>query len=155
MSITINLNHKKIKISDDVIKIMTSYMQLDKKDCEAGGILIGRESKETGNIIIEHATKPYKKDKRSRHFFHRRDKSHVDFFNNLYVKYNNIYGYIGEWHTHPEDFPNYSGIDLNNWNKISKMNEDKEKIYYHIIVGNREVRVWEYKYPFRQTFRIY
>ncbi len=28
-------------------------------------------------------------------------------------------GYMGEWHTHPEDHPTPSGIDLRNWLDIT------------------------------------
>lgn len=156
MSLTIDLKDKKIKIDDSVLDLMISYRQLNKVDCEAGGIIIGRENKETGNIIIEYATEPYKRDRRTKAFFHRKDRKHLEIFNKLYTQHNNIYAYIGEWHTHPEDYPNYSGIDINNWNNISKQNEDKNKIYYHIIVGNREIRIWEYRRSFnKKANRVY
>lgn len=155
MSITINLENKKIKIDSSVLNVINYYKQLNIKDCEAGGILIGRENKETGNLIIEYATEPYDKDKRTRMSFHRKDKKHIEFYNKLYKDYNSIYAYIGEWHTHPEDYPNYSCIDINNWKKISKSNEDKDKIYYHVIVGNKEIRIWEYIYNLKYAKRIY
>lgn len=155
MSITIDLGNKKIKIDSSVLNAINYYKQLNIKDCEAGGILISRENKETGNLIVEYATEPYDKDKRTRTSFHRKDKKHIEFYNKLYKDYNAIYAYIGEWHTHPEDYPNYSYIDINNWKKISKSNQDKEKIYYHLIVGNKEIRVWEYIYNSKHAKRIY
>lgn len=144
MSITIDLEDKKIKINANVIDLMNSYKQLNINDCEAGGILIGRESKETGNTIIEYATEPYHKDKRTRNSFLRKDKKHIQFYKQLYEENNGIYAYIGEWHTHSEDYPNYSRIDSNNWNKISNKNNDKDKVYYHVIVGNKEIRAWQF-----------
>ncbi|MGK0467247.1 Mov34/MPN/PAD-1 family protein [Clostridium sp.] len=155
MCIIINLQNKKIKIDDGIVKLISCYKQIDRKDCEAGGILIGRENKETGNLIVEYATEPYDKDKRKRMSFYRKDKKHIDFYNKLYEDYTGIYAYIGEWHSHPEDYPNYSSIDINNWKKISKINVDKEKIYYHLIVGNKEIRVWEYHYNSKLAKRIY
>lgn len=155
MCIVIELKNKKIKIEDNVLNLINSYKQLNRRDCEAGGILIGRENKESGNIIIEYASEPYEKDKRTRTSFYRQDKKHVEFYNDLYSKNNEIYAYIGEWHTHPEDYPNYSSKDINNWKRISKINNDKEKVYYHLILGNKEIRVWEYIYNLKDAKRVY
>ena len=155
MCIIIDLEDKKIKINESIVKFISCYKQLNRKDCEAGGILIGRENKETGNIIIEYATEPYDKDKRKRTSFYRKDKIHIEYYNRLYEDYNGIYAYIGEWHTHPENYPNYSSVDINSWKKIAKSNKDKEKKYYHLIVGIKEIRVWEYSYGSKYAERIY
>jgi integrative and conjugative element protein (TIGR02256 family) len=155
VSITIELEDKKIKLVTSVVDLMNSYKQLNIRDCEAGGILIGRENKETGNIIVEYATEPYHKDIRTRNFFYRKDKKHILFYKKLYKENNGIYAYIGEWHTHPEDFPDYSCLDINNWRGIANINDDKYKVYYHIIVGNKEIRVWEYSCILQNAKRIY
>jgi integrative and conjugative element protein (TIGR02256 family) len=155
MDIIIELDNKKIKIVSSVVDLMNSYKQTNAWDFEAGGILIGRENIETGNIIIEYATEPYCKDKRQRNFFYRKDKRHIEYFRKLHEENNGIYAYVGEWHTHPEDYPNYSCIDINNWSKISNINDDKEKIYYHIIIGKKEVRAWEYSFLSKEAKRIY
>lgn len=155
MDIIIKTETKIIKIVSSVVAKMNSYRQLNKRDCEAGGILIGRENIETGNLIIEYITEPYKKDKRTRILFYRKDKKHIEFYNKLYKAHNGIYAYIGEWHTHPQDCPKYSWIDLKNWERISKMNEDKERTYYHVIVGNKEITVWEYNLRNKKAKRIY
>ncbi len=155
MSIVIELIDKKIKIDDNVVDLIVKYKQLNRRDYEAGGILIGRENKESGNLIIDYATEPYDKDERTRTSFIRKDKKHIDFYNKLYEEHNGIYAYMGEWHSHPEDFPNYSTIDINNWKRISKINENKEKLYYHIIVGNKSTGIWEYKYNSRDAKRIF
>ena len=74
MSINVQLNGRSIKISDEVLELFNRYRQLKKNDCEAGGILIGRENIDSGNLIIEYATEPYKRDKRTRYSFIRKDK---------------------------------------------------------------------------------
>lgn len=144
MSITIKLRDRSIKITDDVLNLMNTYRQLKNVDFEAGGMLIGRENINTNNLIIEYATEPYKKDKRKRYSFIRRDKEHISFFNKIYNENGKIYCYIGEWHTHPEKHPSYSSIDLKNWTKIAKSNSDKEKVYYHLILGEDSICIWEY-----------
>jgi integrative and conjugative element protein (TIGR02256 family) len=155
MDITIAIDNKKIKVDKNVVSLISSYRQHNFDDCEAGGILIGRESIDTGNIIIEYATQPFDSDKRTRTLFHRIDKKHIEYYNDLYEKNNGIYAYIGEWHTHAEDYPNYSFLDIKNWKRISNMNKDKQKKYFHIIVGIKEIRVWEYRYNSRKAIRVY
>lgn len=112
------------------------------KACEAGGILIGRENAGNTNLVIEYITEPMSKDKRSRYRFLRQDTGHIDFFEKLYNENEGIYGYIGEWHTHPENIPHYSFIDSNNWRRIGK--KIKSEKQYHLIVGIQEIGIWEY-----------
>ena len=54
--------------------------------------------------------------------------------------YNGVYAYWGEWHTHPEDIPHYSIIDLKNWKRIGK--EDPKGVQYHIIAGRKAFSIW-------------
>lgn len=143
MSFVVDLGSNKLKITDNVIKIITKYRQSRLTDFEAGGILIARQCVETENIIIEFATEPMEEDYRSRTSYNRRDQGHVEYFDQLYKSNNGIYGYIGEWHTHPESIPNYSGIDSSNWARIAK-DHDKKMKYYHIILGIKNLCLWEY-----------
>ena len=54
-----------------------------------------------------------------------------------------IYCYIGEWHTHDEDLPNYSRLDLKNWKKIMKESPGNIE-HFHIIVGSKAIRIWKF-----------
>lgn len=151
MSVTISNLGYKIKIKDEVINIMKSYKQLQTSDCEAGGMLIGYETL-NGDIIIEYATKPYRWDKRSRYSFYRKDKKHNRILQSIWEKQGNIHVYIGEWHTHPEDYPKYSSQDKNNWIQIGdKM--DKEK-FIHIILGKNEIGIWKYNANTEKILKI-
>ena len=133
---------RKIKICNSILQIMYKYIQIVRKSCEAGGILIGRENSGNSNLIIEYVTEPMASDKRSRCRFSRKDKGHLEFFKKVYEENSEIYGYIGEWHTHPENIPHYSFIDANNWKKIGE--EMKDRNQYHIIVGIQQDGIWEY-----------
>ena len=88
-------------------------------------------------------TAPMPKDKRSRYRFVRKDKEHLNFFNEQYELSDGTIRYIGEWHTHPEDIPSYSSIDLKNWKEISGKS-NVEDIYYHLIAGRTGLGVWMY-----------
>lgn len=141
MSVTISNLGYKIKIKDEVIKILKSYRQLNRSDYEAGGMLIGYETL-NGDIIIEFVTEPFKRDKRKRFSFDRIDKKHNNTLKSIWETQGNIHIYIGEWHTHPENHPNYSLKDKKNWNRIGKK-LDKDK-FIHMIVGNSSIGIWEY-----------
>ena len=77
----------------------------------------------------------------------REDKGHIDYYNKLFENYGGIYLYVGEWHTHPEEYPRYSIMDAANWRRISKTLPKNVK-QFHIIVGNKALRVWEYSRGF-------
>lgn len=137
----INYDKVKIKICHNIIETLSNYIQKGRCSIESGGILIGKENESDNNIIINHITTPMLRDKSKYDRFLRRDKKHLEVFNNLYVSSSKTLRYIGEWHTHPEAIPNFSYLDENNWNKItcdSKNNND----YFHIIVGYEAIRVW-------------
>ncbi len=138
----IEYGDRKIKFCNNILQVIQKYVQSERKSCEAGGILIGRENCGNSNLIIEFITEPMTADQRSRSRFLRKDKRHLDFFKKLYEENEGVYGYMGEWHTHPEIIPQYSFIDSNNWKKIGK--EMKGGIQYHIIAGIQEVGIWEY-----------
>ena len=110
---------------------------------KAGGILLGRQNISNNNIIIEHHTEPMHGDYQTRLRFLRRDPGHLSFFQELYNNSNGTIGYIGEWHTHPEDIPQYSIIDLKNWRKIHGKSGTNQ-VQYHLIAGRNAVAIWKY-----------
>lgn len=126
-------NNKAIAINKEIIEIFKKYLQDKNYKKEAGGILVGRENNE--KISIDFATEPMKKDKRKKNRFYRKDLKHIDFFNNIREIKGNIYGYIGEWHTHYEEDPTPSSIDIENWNNILKESEEEKYSTINIIVG--------------------
>ena len=147
-SITLIFNEKKIKLCQNVINTMLKYIQKGFFSKEAGGILMGKENKSNENIIINHITVPMSKDERKHNRFIRKDKRHIELFENLYKESDETLRYIGEWHTHPEAIPNFSSIDLKNWKKISK-DSNVDNNYYHIIVGYEAIRMWEINNTFQ------
>lgn len=130
-----------IKIPDEIIDIFYEHIQWTKRHCESGGIIIGRENLNDDNIILEKVTKPMKRDYRSPIKYIRKDKGHIDFYKTLYNNSHGIYAYFGEWHTHPQDKPLYSLVDLTTWRKISK--ESPKRMQYHIIVGRKYITFWK------------
>lgn len=138
--IVFNDSVRKIKITENITNLFKQYIQ-DGKEPESGGILIGREDKNNGNLIIEYATYPMKKDIRKRYRFYRKDKGHIEYYNKIYKENNGIYAYVGEWHTHPENIPEPSFIDKKNWKKIWNQKEDGD--LFNVIVGTKEIIIWK------------
>lgn len=137
-----------IKISDKMLLLIKTHIQDDYTKSESGGVLIARENISNSNLIIEHMTTPFTGDLQSRFGYTRQDKQHVMIFQNLYQENAGIYFYIGEWHTHPEQIPNYSSVDEKNWKRIAKENAE-ENIFYHLIAGTIAFRIWKYGRSFR------
>ena len=131
---------RKIKISPLVICIFEKYIQKGCGSLEAGGIIIGKENLSNNDLVFVSATEPLKRDIRRKYRFHRKDKGHVTLFNRIYDESRQIHRYIGEWHTHPEKIPNYSGMDLKNWERIAKDLKNVE-YFYHVIIGNKAYKV--------------
>ncbi|MBQ4069439.1 MAG: Mov34/MPN/PAD-1 family protein [Lachnospiraceae bacterium] len=138
---------KTIKICEDVLSTLYKYRQIEQTSCEAGGVLIGRENLDNDNLIIEYVTVPMRNDRRTRTRFFREDKGHIDYYSKLFENYGGIYLYVGEWHTHPEEYPQYSIVDICNWRRISKTLPKNVK-QFHVIVGNKALRVWEFSRGF-------
>ena len=67
--IVLNDSGRKVKITEEIINLFKRYRQVEKEP-EAGGILIGREDKNNGNLIIEYATYPMGKDIRKKYRFY-------------------------------------------------------------------------------------
>ena len=131
---------RKIKISPLVISIFEKYIQKGCGSLEAGGIIIGKENLSNNDLVFVSVTEPLKRDIRRKYRFHRKDKGHVTLFNRIYDESRQIHRYIGEWHTHPEKIPNYSGMDLKNWERIAKDLKNVE-YFYHVIIGNKAYKV--------------
>ena len=136
-------NEGKLNISEDVLKSMIIYIQDQRHKREAGGVLIGRFIKNSKHIIVDEISVPMAGDVRSRTFFKREVKKHQEIIDKAWERSNGTLNYLGEWHTHPENYPSPSHIDLASW-KLKLTNDIFSSRYlYFIIVGIKEIGVWE------------
>lgn len=103
-------------LSQQAARVMQTYAQLSPVSQEAGGILIGTTRGD--DIEVIEATSPLPLDKRSRTGFHRKDRGHFERATLLWKSNGREVGYVGEWHTHPEDHPKPSGLDRNQWQAV-------------------------------------
>lgn len=142
--INFTLSNKGIlKISFEAVLKMKSYSQNQNHNLEAGGVLIGRFIKDSKDIVVDKITAPMLNDKRTRNTFVRGVKMHQRVIDSEWVKSNGTLHYLGEWHTHPENYPTPSSIDLKNWKAILKTYTYTSRYLYFVIVGIKEIRIWE------------
>jgi integrative and conjugative element protein (TIGR02256 family) len=51
--------------------------------------------------------------------------------------------YLGEWHSHPEDVPAPSDIDIENWHRIIAQTVCEQDFLLFAIVGRTATQMWE------------
>lgn len=97
----------KIEVTDEVISHFQANVQRRWRDREAGGQLFAHISSE--RWLIARATGPRSTDRRSRFTF-RPDRS-AERQEILSLFDENLH-YVGDWHTHAEDIPSASFMDI-------------------------------------------
>jgi integrative and conjugative element protein (TIGR02256 family) len=126
-----------------VTKTFAAFVQTGQNDSEAGGVLLGRLILDSSDVIIDVASRPHSEDKRSRFFFWRSNKPAQRRVIEAWQESSGTQNYLGEWHTHPEDVPTPSCVDIQNWKRLVKRSKFEQEFLLFIIVGRRETGVWE------------
>lgn len=126
-----------VYFSPPVIEIFERYVQ-GEQDMEAGGILLGH----VRGIHVEvlEATVPTPNDQRHKYFFERLLHGHKRIMEKRWRDSSRLIRYLGEWHTHPEDLPTPSGLDINEWQRLAKGRRDGRPMLA-AIVGREDLRV--------------
>lgn len=132
-----------LKINLEVLKTMTSFRQDNIGKTEAGGVFLGRFILNSNNLVVDKVTIPMADDKRSRYAFIRSEKMHQKIITATWEKSNGTCNYLGEWHTHPESYPTPSKQDIFNWKNILTTGIFSSLYLYFIIIGIKEVRIWD------------
>lgn len=111
-----------ILIHAAALEVIKTFRQINHMDEEAGGVLIGKRRGDHFEITV--ATPPQAFDTRSKYRFLRSPNGHQSAVSDHWKKSNGEENYIGEWHTHPENHPTPSSIDLREWKRISQVNNN-------------------------------
>lgn len=127
-----------ISLAESVIEVFERHIQARPSDCEAGGLLLG--SVHGSNILVTEATIPTVWDTRLRHLFERMPFGHSSIARTRWHASGGTVRYVGEWHTHPQDFPRPSGLDRTEWNKLSLARTDGRPMLA-VIVGRKALYV--------------
>lgn len=118
--------------------VFDAYVQRKPSDPESGGILLG--TVHGPHLELVHASPPFPTDRRTRYSFDRSPEGHTELADRLWRESGGVVRYIGEWHTHPEDYPSPSGIDLREW-KASAAKRADGRPALGLIVGIKGVYI--------------
>jgi len=127
-----------LNFSKSTLETFYQHVQGSDFDCEAGGLLLG--SVHGAHMLIEQATAPTEWDKRFRYLFERMPFGHEAIALSRWLASQGTVRYLGEWHTHPEDYPYPSGLDRSEWNHLSAKRLDKRAMLA-VIVGRKALHV--------------
>lgn len=127
-----------LHFSEATLDTFLKHIQANDYDCEAGGLLLG--SVHGAHMLIEQATVPTAWDKQSRYLFERMPSGHKAIALARWIASQGKIRYLGEWHTHPEDHPNPSGLDRSEWKRLSTKRRDKRPMLA-VIVGRKSLYI--------------
>jgi len=127
-----------VNFAEPAIGIFERHIQARHSDYEAGGLLLG--TVHGSNIIVVEATAPTIRDKRFQYLFERMPFGHSSIARARWRGSRGTVRYVGEWHTHPQDYPRPSGLDRTEWNKLSRKRADGRPMLA-VIVGRKDLYV--------------
>jgi integrative and conjugative element protein (TIGR02256 family) len=113
-----------ILIYRSVLNLLEKFKQFTKDANESGGILLGQIADE--KVYILKVTTPNKFDRATRYSFDCNKDAAQVIIDYEFINSEQKTIYIGEWHTHPEMYPNPSGVDrrmIDNQYFKNKLNE--------------------------------
>lgn len=128
-----NCGDERITFSDQVVAHMLAHRQLRLNDTEAGGQLFARLA--AGRVDIEVATGPRPADRRSRFYF---APSRIHERREIRELHRSGLHYVGDWHTHPQQIPSPSDLDLRNICEIFTQSRHAYAGILMVIVGQLE-----------------
>jgi integrative and conjugative element protein (TIGR02256 family) len=131
MIISITGSSQIIIIHQDVLKKIAKYIQTDNKP-ESGGLLFAEFK--LPKIFVKEISTPNKTDHQGRFEF-RPDLIKQQKIINSHFK--NGLHYIGEWHTHPENKPVPSTLDIMSMKETFVKSKHELNYFLLIIVGNK------------------
>ncbi|WP_100612825.1 Mov34/MPN/PAD-1 family protein [Confluentibacter lentus] len=138
--IEFKLGNLSIKISEEVFEKMKSFIQDENHKPEAGGILIGYYLEDNNYSIID-SSSPSRFDKSSRYNFTRSKKNSQKIINKNFKDSKGKKIYLGEWHTHPEDYPTPSCLDKKSILEQIRGNILNSKIIFMLILGRKGIYI--------------
>ncbi|MFA0997153.1 MULTISPECIES: Mov34/MPN/PAD-1 family protein [Pseudomonas syringae group] len=127
-----------VHLKQQPLEVFSRYIQEGSDATEAGGILLGHVRGQHLEII--EATEPSFWDRRFRFLFERMPYFHHRLAMKRWRESNGLVRYVGEWHTHPQDHPTPSSIDLKEWQILAADRVDGRELLA-VIVGCRDLHV--------------
>ncbi len=146
------IENTKIHVSEELLGIWRDKRQLDKNSHEAFGVLIGSQSECASEFWLEICTIPQSQDSATRSSFNLRASQHQHVVDLHFKKSKGTLGYIGTWHTHPENTPIPSHVDIADWRICIERNPDRTLLF--VIIGQMDMCIFrEYKGTFNCIYK--
>lgn len=130
----IGTSGQSLVISGDVLRHFSAHRQIRWWQREAGGQLFARFDGE--QVLMTRATGPRPTDRRARRSYHPdrlAEQREVDAF------YREGLHFVGTWHTHPEDRPTPSAIDIDSISEAFRLSHHALNGFVLAIVGRSQV----------------
>lgn len=127
-----------LELGPQVLEVFAAHAQSSASAPEAGGLLLGTVHGQ-GLLIIE-ATTPTRMDRQWRTLFERLPFGHRAIAQRRWRASGGTVRYVGEWHTHPEDYPHPSRTDLTEWRTLASKRADGRAVLA-VIVGRKALHV--------------
>lgn len=119
-----------VVLSAGVLEHMHRYRQTRCWHREAGGLLFARF--DGANVLVDAASGPGRQDRRGR-FSYRPDRAAEQ--REIDGRHATGLHFVGTWHTHPEDRPSPSGVDLASMADIFTKSRHGLNAFAMVIVG--------------------
>ena len=132
-----------LRISEHALATIEPYRQRRSAAPEAGGVLLGRLIVERPDVVVDAVTVPSRWDRWSRFGFVRAASPTQRAISRAWENSTGEQNYLGEWHTHPEDDPTPSGVDLSNWDRLARDARFEQDALFFVIAGRAHIRAWE------------
>jgi integrative and conjugative element protein (TIGR02256 family) len=137
---------QRVALTRGALLTLQRHQQVAPTSLEAGGMLLGR-LRGAADVLVETATEPDGQDVRSKTTFTRSRGPAQAIVNRVWEASSGLVNYLGEWHTHPEDRPEPSSIDLQNWRDIAQEATYEQSFLLFCIVGRtaspvKSVQFW-------------
>lgn len=130
-------NKLKLIIKDDVLNAIYKFNPIDYKH-ENGGVLLGKFNKEENTYIITNISTTNSKDRKGKYYFIRNKKQAQLVINKYWENSNGEINYLGEWHTHDEQYPTPSFVDKQLVKQMLNNKNIEINNVFMIILGNNE-----------------
>ena len=127
-----------VYLNQQPLDVFSRYIQEGVDSKEAGGILLGHVRGE--HLEITEATEPSFWDRRFRFLFERMPYFHHWLAMKRWRESKGLVRYVGEWHTHPQNHPAPSSIDLREWQILAADRVDGRPLLA-LIVGCQDLHV--------------
>ncbi len=129
-------NGGKIIFSKSVLRLFYHHRQLENTDTESGGVLLGYYRGK--HFDVKFISQPQEEDSQLPLLFERNSAYHCELALKLWKKSKGKVFYLGEWHTHYQDSPQPSMLDINEWLKIWRI---VQRPLLFVIVGIQSIWV--------------